>query len=678
MGSYHAFVIPLSDMQKWLNYKQDGVVNVKETLDRVFGSAGQEYIKQLLIDVNGSSKGTTDITAELVRNMKAASVGGNLRTAIQQPTAYMRAMMEIDVKYLAEGLTKPCKDWEMAKQYAPIVQWKDWGYYDINTGRSMKSILMGTESLRENLTEKSMWLAGKGDEVTWKRLWEAVKAETRDLHPELKEGSEEFYTQAGKRLTGIVDNTQVVDSVFHRSQLMKRKDGLAQMYTSFMGEPTKTYNMLYRTIADCAVNKTKKSAKQLGRVAITYAITAATTSAAASFIDAARDDDDEKGYWEKYSDAFAENLIDNLNPLNMVPILRDIWSTFNGYEVKRTDMQAIQQLYYFTQQVEKYAKGESDLTIPGLVLDSSKAISLLTGVPMSNALRDINGVVDSLLRGQNATGIIYHKRKMTRDIKSSGNLSQYIGLAMSAYYKGDKELGDRIVTDLKDSVDLDDFERKYVDALKGDERTVQAAEARGTGKMLQYESLAEELETEGFDKDYVLKAIKGTASGFKSNIKKIKEYRDNGKEEQAEELEAELLEQGFSEAYIDAAIKELPEDEEDEDEPESMYTWSDLDLAFDSSTEDFDRVVECIWEEKKNQDWDDTKIISQARSWFTSKYKELYQYGTDAERMEIRKKLYSLKIKRKKLYDSEKIFSDWMDEKKEKERQEREKARRNE
>lgn len=677
MGSYNAFVIPLADMQKWLNFKEKGVGSVKETLDRVFGPDGQDYVKQLLIDVNGSSAGKADITSGLVRNMKAASVGGNLRTAIQQPTAYMRAMMEIDAKYLAEGLTKPCNDWEMAKQYAPIVQWKDWGYYDINTGKSMKNILMGSESTRESLTEKSMWLAGKGDEVTWKRLWEAAKAETRDLHPEFKEGSEEFYTQAGKRLTEIVDNTQVVDSVFHRSQLMRRKDGLTQMYTSFMGEPTKTYNMLYRAVADCAVSKTKKSRKLLGRALLTYTITATTTAAAASFIDAARDDDDEKGYWEKYLEAFGENLVDNMNPLNMVPLLRDIWSVFGGYQVQRTDMQAIQQLYYFTQQVEKYQKGESDLTLPGLVLDSSKTISLLTGVPVNNALRDVNGIVDSLLRGIGATGVIYPKKRATRDIKSTENLNQYIGLAMKAYYKGDKKLGDKIVSDLKDAVDLDAFEKRYINALKSDERTAEAAEAKGSGKMLQYESLAEELASEGFNEDYVFKAIKSTASGFKSSVKKIKGYQEDGKNDKAEELKEDLLEQGFSESYIDESIKNLPEDEEKEDSPETLYTWSDLDLAFDTSTEDFDRVSEYIWENKKEEDWDDNKIISQARSWFTSKYKSLYQYGTDAERLEIRKKLYNLKVKGKKLYESEKVFSDWMDEKKEKERKEREKARRN-
>ena len=104
--------------------------------------------------------------------MKAAAVGANLRTAIQQPTAYVRAAAEISPKYLMKGLKLHVSDaeWENCKKYAPIAQWKDWGYFDINTGRSMKNILMGADSFKEKLVEDSMWLAGKGDEVAWKRL----------------------------------------------------------------------------------------------------------------------------------------------------------------------------------------------------------------------------------------------------------------------------------------------------------------------------------------------------------------------------------------------------------------------------------------------------------------------------------------------------------------------------
>ncbi len=57
-----------------------------------------------------------------------------------------------------------------------------------------------------------MWMPGKADEITWKALWRAVEAETRDI-TDLKSGSDAFYTAVGERFTEIIDRTQVVDTV---------------------------------------------------------------------------------------------------------------------------------------------------------------------------------------------------------------------------------------------------------------------------------------------------------------------------------------------------------------------------------------------------------------------------------------------------------------------------------
>lgn len=621
MGSYNAFVIPLSDMQKFLNHKVKGEGSVKETIDRIFGPAGQDYIKQLMIDVNGTGTGTKDITSAMVRNMKAASVGANLRTVIQQPTSYFRAAAEMDFKYLAEGLTSSDDDWEMAKKYAPIVQWKEWGYFDVNTGRSMKNILLGPDSLREDLTEKSMWLTGKADEIAWKKLWEAAKAETRDLHPELKEKSEAFYEQAGKRLTEIIDKTQVVDSVLHRSKLMKSSNGLVQMYTSFMSEPTKTYNMLYRAIADYALDHSKENGKKLTRTVITWGISSAITAAAAAVIDAMRDEEDEKTLGEKYTEALTGNLIDNMNPANMVPIMRDVVSIFSGYQVQRTDMQAVQQMYYAWNKIVKYAKGESPLTIPGLMYDCSKAISLMTGVPVNNALRDLNGAVNTILGETGAVGAMYGKEKLFKAIDSKDNATRYISLAMKAYYKGDKVTGDKIIEELKAAgIEDDTIKKKYKDALKDHSLVIAAAEARLAGNYSEYDSLVDELESYGLIREYVEAAIATVGNKLDENAN---------------------LQGG--------------------------YGYADATRAFRTSKEEFDRVVNNLIESKRaeaeaeGKKFDEKDVIGEIKSRFTREYKEEYVKGTDAKKREIRTFLYSVRVKGKQLY-SDADFKKWMKE----------------
>lgn len=624
MSSYHAFVRPLADLQKVLNYKEMGTGSVKESIERTFGKDGLNYIKSLMIDLNGTSSSEKNFVAGLTRNMKSAAVGANLRTAIQQPTAYVRAAAEINPKYLVQGLKLHVIDaeWELCKQYAPIAQWKDWGYFDINTGRSMKSILMGPEGPKEKLVEKSMWLAGKGDEIAWKRLWVACQEETQDLHPELKKGSEEYYNQCGKRFSEVIDKTQVVDSVLHRSKLMKSKDGLKQMYTSFMSEPTKTYNMLYRAIGDAAVKPTKETKTKLGRVLAVYVANAAATSLAAAVVDAMRNDGEDKKFLEKYEEALVENLSDNLDPVGILPVVKDIESIFSGYSVERTDLSAFQELYYAVSKWKSKLSGESDLTYPALLIDTAKPISTLTGMPVGNALKDLKALTNTIIQSIGSPDLNYSKNRFYRDIKNEGNIANYVALAMKQYADGNDKLGDQIIQDLKDTqIDKIDerIKNKYVKILKEDERVQQAAGARLSGDYATYERLVGDLEKSGYDSEYIQKAIVGVG---------------NAQDEKAH------LQSG------------------------STYNMNDVINAIQNGN-DYTRVYKKIVEEKQEEakkegtKFDEKSVTSSLKSRLTATYKEAYVGGSQAERQKIRTTLYKVRINGKQLY-SDDDFKDWI------------------
>lgn len=624
MSSYHAFVRPLADLQKVLNYKELGSGSVKESIERTFGKDGLNYIKSLMIDLNGTSSSEKNFVAGLTKNMKSAAVGANLRTAIQQPTAYVRAAAEINPQYLVQGLKLHVSDaeWELCKQYAPIAQWKDWGYFDINTGRSMKSILMGPEGPKEKLVEKSMWLAGKGDEIAWKRLWVACQEETQDLHPELKKGSEEYYNQCGKRFSEVIDKTQVVDSVLHRSKLMKSKDGLKQMYTSFMSEPTKTYNMLYRAIGDVAVKPTKETKTKLGRVLAVYVANAAATSLAAAVVDAMRNDGEDKKFLEKYEEALVENLSDNLDPVGILPVVKDIESIFSGYSVERTDLSAFQELYYAVSKWKSKLSGESDLTYPALLIDTAKPISTLTGMPVGNALKDLKALTNTIIQSIGSPDLNYSKNRFYRDIKNEGNIANYVALAMKQYADGNDKLGDQIIQDLKDTqIDKIDerIKNKYVKILKEDERVQQAAGARLSGDYATYERLVGDLEKSGYDSEYIQKAIVGVG---------------NAQDEKAH------LQSG------------------------STYNMNDVINAIQNGN-DYTRVYKKIVEEKQEEakkegtKFDEKSVTSSLKSRLTATYKEAYVGGSQAERQKIRTTLYKVRINGKQLY-SEDDFKDWI------------------
>ncbi len=395
MATYNAFVVPLSDAMKWFNYrvKEDGKYggSVKQSIEKAVGSAGKQYFVRLIKDINGiADHRGLEMTDRLVSNAKAASVGANIRVVLQQPTAYLRAASEIDAKYLAKGVF--VKDGvEKALKYCPVALWKSWGFFDLNTGRSMRELIIGDQTVMQKTRKKAMALAQKADELTFGALWGACELEVRDTKPYLKPGSEDFNQAVGARLSEIIDKTQVVDTVLHRSQLMRNKDGLVKLYTSFMSEPTKSYNMVRTALSDYRLNPGKETARRLGRVCITHVATTVATAAAAALADATRNDEEDKEWGEKYVDAFWKNAFDGINPLGMIPVLRDVNSLISGYRASRADMQALEKTWSAMESLYKTLdKGEA-ITYKQ-VYNSVVAISSLSGIPVGNLMRDFNGL----------------------------------------------------------------------------------------------------------------------------------------------------------------------------------------------------------------------------------------------------------------------------------------------
>lgn len=641
MGSYNAFVIALSDLQKYYNFNHMDIGNMKQELERTFGSDVHRYIMQLMKDINGIGGETKDFTETMIRNMKSSAVGYNLRTAIQQPTAYVRALAEINGKYLLKGLKLKTSEseWVMCKKYAPIAQWKDWGYFDVNTGRSMKSILLGAESLKEEMIESSMNLAGKGDEITWKRLWEAVKAETDEIHPELSAGTEAYYKQCGKRFSEIIDRTQVVDSVLHRSNLMKRK-GLPQLYTSFMSEPTKSYNMLYRAWEDAYMSKSQdgKMNPELRRRALTvsgiWGLTGFTTALAASIVDAIRDDKDKELY-EKYIQALSGNLLDNLNPLQMIPVVKDVMSIFNGYAVGRLDMQGFEQMSYAVNDLQKYISGESKYTFMGMAQQFIRPISSLSGVSAYNLTRDTTAVLNTMLDIFGIDALKYVSDKTTYRLTSSSNTGMYVKKALKAYLEGNKTLGDKIINDsLNAGIDTDKVDEKMKSLLKDDQRVVEAAEARRNGEFARYEELVNELTEEGISKEICVSVIRSQTKknvdndNFNENVKENEKKESGEKEEKKEVL---------------------------------LFENADLKYAFDAGNiKDCQRIADALFQEKRKAGKSETDSRSAIKSYLTGQYRKEFLAADIGRRKEIQRNLEKRKVGGKNLYDDQN-FKDWIE-----------------
>lgn len=420
MATYHGFTLPLEDFTRIFNYAtsasdiENGANSVKAMLTNAFGSeAPVQQIELLLKDVNGSAR--SDPTAELMNKglafMKKYAVAGSLSVAIQQPSAIARATAYIDPKYFAgEKITaeKHKELWEHMKEYAPVAAIKEIGYFDQGLGRSAREWMTAREY--DGLAEKAkglvtdsnyrsdviMALPGLMDELTWCSIWQAVEREVADT-TNLKTGSEEFNKRVGDRFTQIITETQVYDSVFSRSAMMRSKDVGVKMATAFMAEPLTNVSMVVDAIDDFRNGRTALGARKLGSVVASMLL----NSILVSFVYAARNDDDDKSYIEKYIAALTGELKDGFNPLTYIPYIKDVVSIVQGYDVERNDMTMIADLW------NAYTSLKSDKkSTYRKIEDFAGRIAQIFGLPLKNVMRDMRAAYytyDTIANGEETT-----------------------------------------------------------------------------------------------------------------------------------------------------------------------------------------------------------------------------------------------------------------------------------
>lgn len=464
MATYNAWTVPLKDAMKWYNWKSGTDVSTKEEIERIFGKSGKSYFTTLMQDINGmsakpSSTGLERFAKAVTRNWKITKVSANLRVAVQQPTAYIRAAAVMDPKYLAEGLaadvTKLRHGMQMAEEHCAIAKWKSWGYFETNLGQSMKTVLTGEQTALDSVREAGTKLAELGDQVTWGTLWNACEAEARAKG--MKAGTDSFNQYCADRLSEIVDKTQVVDSVLHRSHIMRSKNPLAQMSTNFFAEPTKSYSMMAEAWTNMVHGK-KDAKKNFARATATYALTALGTAAAASLIDAARvssDDDRDKDYKERYLENLWENFRDGVILLNNIPLVKDIISFVQGYDATRSDMEMFSDVVKAAEAI--WDAKDGNITPYRLTYQVATALSSLTGIPMSSAVREAKSAYDMITDLQDPLRL---DRKMNRaeDDYSYIDLYNQVKAAggdkdeFKALYQG-KTYGEMLGTDKAKAVD---------------------------------------------------------------------------------------------------------------------------------------------------------------------------------------------------------------------------------
>lgn len=573
MSMYHAFVLPMEDFYRVYNWTQRGdskgkqTMGVRQMIQQTAGKGAVTYIDQFLKDLNGGLRADPRETVEkaLVSSFKKAAVGASLSVAIQQPSAVGRALAYIEANYFVGGKVESAggikETWDQLKKYAAVAGLKEMGRFDVDMGQSTLEYIIGRHSVnawgkfKDKVDEYSGWLPEMADQVTWCGIWEAAKRKTAAQNPGLK--GEALLQKAGELFTDTITRTQVYDSVFSRSSHMRAKTGLKSMVTSFMAEPTTTANMV-----EDAVRKFARGDKRMaGKVLSSVAFSIMLNNLLSSVVYAARDDDDDKTYWEKYMASLAGETVDSLNPLTYIPVLSDINNLLLGYSIERTDMALASDLVTDLKKVfmlyEKYddewsddKKKEWEKKVRDAWLDNAWMVGTVMGLPLKNVVRDVEAVINTARNPSN--GAEMSADTVLKAMKDSARKNFPI-----LSWKADESSSDQLYNAITQGKDVlarrlkAQFvdEKKYESALlkglrENDPRIKTAAQYAIDGNTPKRVAIIREIVAEGhYTQDQVIKAINQKANS-------MKEKTQSGKESPPEKL------YDYSE-YVNAAANGL-------------------------------------------------------------------------------------------------------------------------
>lgn len=492
MTDYASWLCTMEDINRLFNYQfRDEEGNptgktIKGLLDRVGGPGSQEYWNRLMEDIqNGiNAPGDSpmwDIAGKTIGGFKGAAVGANIRVVIQQPTAFFRAAAVLDPQDMARGLARGVtrgSGWKKALQYSPIAMRKDAGGFDISSPYKMTETLFDNRTNVRKLNDALSAPAGAADAVTWGKLWNACEWATAREHQGLTKGSEAFYRQTAKLFAEVIDQTQVVDGVLQRSNIMRSSNAVVKQATSFMGEPIMSLNLLMRAYDQVRYEqnsqKRGKAIKTMGRAATALVVTNVVNALAQSLIDAMRDDDEDKKYWERFRAAFTGisgdeetpwekawnaitegNVGSNMNPLGQIPFVKDALSIMQGYDVSRTEMEIVSDLIQAGQTAIQSADGQGKRTrayaLKGLLAAGAK----MFGIPASNLTRDMWGLARSAAVETGNIPLQYEMEKAIYNISNTGNKNRYYAILYRALEQGDMDTYQHIRDDLMNSMGVD-------------------------------------------------------------------------------------------------------------------------------------------------------------------------------------------------------------------------------
>lgn len=648
MATYHAFVLPVEDLTRVLNYQPSNAIiddegnwtedkerkeysTLKAVIESKYGAQANAYIEQLIRDLNGGARreAAANLIDKGITAFKRASTMASLSVLVQQPTSLFRAMAYVDPKYFRSTAALDIKGhkeaWEQVKKYAKVAAIKEMGGYDTGVGTRTADYLDSKEYKTWGDRAKAFFLPdvyggdpnyraeifGKGaayaDELAWIQMFDACKREQAEKLG-MPMDSEEVLEAAGKRFTEVVRRTQVYDATLARSEYMRSKDTGMKMATAFMAEPTTVVSMML----DGLIRAKRGDKAFLNKTAGAIAASVIFNALAVSLVYAARDDDEEKTFTEKYLATLATETAEGFNPLEYLPYTRDIMSLMKGYDIERTDMALFADLFKSFERITSSTRTPAEKTA-----EVAGAVGAFFGIPVRNLVRDaimpVN-LVQGAMSGERTTGkgiSAAMADEFSTITKLFGADTTNANQLYKAAKSGDEAHYNRVASRYKSEQAAEMALRTAL--RENDKRIAEAAEAKISGELEAYESIVDQIESEGrFDRNLIIRAINNEALDIKDSAEQVT-------------------------APAEDAV------DEDEDTVESLYNASDLNDALSrGDREDFEDIYYYLLATKQEQGKTEAQAKAAVKSGITSYWKKRYLAAWDENNTAEMKRILEL------------------------------------
>ena len=480
MSLYNTVALPILDMERVLNHSTDksSIRQARAAIEKTYGSNVVNYIYNWMTDVNGNIQTvqSDEVVDFFLRNATKTNIAFKLSVLLKQGTSIVRACQIINPKHIItalNGVIHPIKTTSEMQEHIPIAYYKSLGFRNPYTSRDIKTAILDMEPLSD---KAAFGAYGIVDDFTWGVIYTAVKSEVEiDIKKnklDIEIGSEKYWEKVVERFDYVIDRTQVVDTVFHRSQIMRSNNPLTKIQTLYMSEPIKSLNMYRTELQDGIRNKTKL--KSFSRATAVFLTNAALLAAVGAFAKVPKDEEedfyDDKGkrigFWKRYLGHAIDSSFDEFNPMKMVPYLKTLVAFCEGWAQKDVIWENVEKAIMLMKNIHK-GNGK---TWYRNMYDVSTAVALVFGNPYGNALKEVEGIARTLVHQLGDEYCIdYLIAKSKWNVKNPDNKSKFMKYYDMAVKNGNADAAATILHDyMAETFEGQSFKNKHTEKVIGE------------------------------------------------------------------------------------------------------------------------------------------------------------------------------------------------------------------